>query len=190
MKTKLTVFLFGLFLIACSNIEDNIAVDKNSYSFIPAEINIKNYEGENIPITIKSNIEENLNLRLDVYLNVIIDGKEYALQRHLKNKITPSGGFEISLGSRSTNESSMEIGFSITQEKHIIEINNTKMPFIIKIKGNKEKILKMKVITKDLYYIKNEKEIDFEEGIIHGSIDVYTSKNEIYITTIPIEIEF
>lgn len=190
MKTKLTVFLFGLFLIACSNIEDKIALDKNSYSFVPAEINIKNYEGENIPLKIKSNIEENLNLRLDFYLNVVIDDKEYALQRHSKNKITPSGGFEISLGSRATNTSSMELGFSISQEKHIIEIDNTKMPFIIKIKGNKEKTLKIKVITKDLYYIKNEKEIDLNQGTIHGSIDVYTSKNEIYITTIPIKIEF
>ena len=189
MKTKLAVFLFGLFLIACSNIEDKIAIDSNSYSFVPTEINVKNYEGENIPLTIKSNIDENINLRLDVYLNVEVDGKEYALQRHYKNKITPSGGFEISLGSRSTNASSMELGFSITQEKHIIEIDNTKMPFIIKIKGNKEKTLKIKVITKDLYYIKNEEEISFEKGIIQGSIDIYTSKNEIYITTIPIKIQ-
>jgi hypothetical protein len=190
MKIKLAILIFSLFFIACSNIEDKISIDKNSYSFIPTEINVKNYAGEKIPIKIKSNINENLNLRLDFYLNVEIEGKEYPLQRYSKNKITPTGGFEISLGSRSTNTSSMELGFSITQEKHIIEVDNTKMPFIIKIKGNQEKTIKMKLITKDLYYIKNGKEIDFEKGIIYGSIDVYTNKNEIYINTVPIRIQF
>lgn len=190
MKTKLIIFILSFIFMACSNVEDKIAFDENSYSFNPQAINIKNYEGENIELEIKSNIKENINLRLDVYLNVNIEGKEYVLLRNSKNTFTPRGSFEINLSSRSTNTSSMELGFSVTQEKHIVEINNTKMPFITKIKGNKEKNIKIKIITKDLYYIKNEQEMKFDKGLIEGSIDIYTSRNDIYINTIPIKIEF
>lgn len=186
---KMLMIVFALVLIACSNLS-KVELTSDSYSLYPKEIVIDGYEGENIYFEVESNVDESLNLRFDVHLSAYVDNMDFTLRRRRETRVKPSGGFEMSIDNKSVTTSNLELGITIAQENHLVEINNINVPLNLNIRRRKKEIIELRIINKNLYYIRNGKEITMESGTIRGYIDISSTGGDVHIGTIPIHIDF
>jgi len=192
LKIKLRLFLMLILCLgsfSCTSLEKKLGVSSESFSIETQEISAENYEGEYLNFEIKSYLEKNFNLKFEVNLFALIDNKEYPLKRKSSFNVKPSGSIEFGVDNKKNTSESIELGIRINQSNHLSEINNISSPAIINIRPKKVEVLNFRLINKNLFYIKNGEEIPINEEQIQGEINIYTTRDNIFIGSIPIKLK-
>lgn len=178
---KKILLIISILLVACTN-TPVYNVSPKDITFSPLSLELKDYSGEIINFTINNPSALCINLIPDIVIYTKIDNKEYIIQRKNEITIRPSANFSFSFGAGKdlTNETSL--GIIIENTKEYLIYNNKDL----EIKPLSDKTFNISINTKNLYYIKDNKDIPVRNELLYGYINFYDSS--FLIKTIPFQL--
>ncbi len=167
---KKLLIILTLFLFSCTN-QETYKVSMNSVIICPDSIELTDYSGEVINLSIKNPNAKSLYLTPDISLYTKINEKEYLIQRKNEISIKPTASFTFSFGGEVSNSNSL--GFIIESSKEYLIFN----PKDFYISPVSQKNVSFSLNTNNLYYTIDKKDVLVSNEELYGFISLYNDSN-------------
>ena len=167
---KKLLLILTLFLFSCSN-NETYKVSMDSVIICPDSIELIDYSGEVVDLSIKNPSAKALYLIPDISIYTKIGEKEYLVQRKNEVSIKPTASFTFSFGGTVSNSNSLGLTIESSREYLVFYQKD------FYINPVSQKNIDFSINTNNLYYTMDKKNILVSNEELYGFISLYHDNN-------------